>query len=80
MSIEIVRSVLLWCTILNYAILLLWAMLLIFAHDGMYRLNSKFFRLTVEQFDLIHYGGIALYKIGVFLFNLMPCIALWIVG
>jgi hypothetical protein len=80
MSVEVVRGVLLWSGLMNYAMLLLWVMLLLFAHDWLYRLNSKFIRLSVEQFDLMNYGGVGLYKVGIFLFNLMPCLALWIVA
>lgn len=76
MSIELIRDVLLWCTLINYAVLLLWALLFINAHDWMYRFHGQWFRLPVEQFDALHYAGLALYKIGIFLFNLAPFIAL----
>jgi len=34
----------------------------------------------VEQFDAVHYIGMALYKLGILLFNLVPAIALYIIG
>ena len=34
------------------------------------------FKLSVETFDAIQYVGIAVYKIGIILFNLVPLIAL----
>ena len=80
MSIEVMRSFLLWCTVINYGILVLWAMLFLFAHDWWYRSSSRWARIPVEHFDTMHCGGIALYKMGIFLFNLVPLIALWIVG
>lgn len=80
MSIEIVRSVLLWCSVINYGLLLVWVLLITLAHDGLYRLTGKLFRVSVEQFDAIHYAGIALYKLGILLFNLIPYIALRIAG
>jgi hypothetical protein len=80
MSLESTRSFFLWCTVINYGILLLWAGLFFFAHDGLLRLWGKWARVTVEQFDLLNLGGISLYKMGVFLFNLVPCIALYIIG
>ena len=46
----------------------------------MYRLHSRWFRLSVEQFDVLHYAGMARDKIGILLFNLVPYIALRIVG
>jgi len=36
--------------------------------------------VSVETFDAIHYAGMALYEIGIFLLNLAPLIALYIIG
>ena len=80
MSIELVRDVFLWCALINYGVLLLWALLFITAHEWMHRLHGRWFRLPVERFDAIHYGGMAIYKIGILLFNLVPYVALHIVG
>ena len=71
---------LLWCTILNYAILFLWFIAFCLAHDWMFKLHGRWFRLTTTQFDVIHYGGMAAYKIGILLLNLAPYIALNIVA
>jgi hypothetical protein len=80
MSVEVVRDVLLWCSVINYAVLLSWFLAFRFAHDWMYRLHKRWFRIPVEQFDAIHYGSMAMYKIGVILFNLVPYVALLIVA
>lgn len=80
MSIELVRDVLLWCTLINYGVLLLWFLFFKTAHDWMHRLHGRWFRLPVEQFDAIHYAGMAIYKIVIILFNLVPYVALHIVG
>jgi hypothetical protein len=32
-----------------------------------------------EQFDALNLGGMALYKIGIVLFNIVPCIVLYLV-
>ena len=42
-------------------------------------MHGKWFRLSGEQFDALHYGGMAMFKIGILLFNLVPLIALDIV-
>lgn len=70
---------LLLCVIINYVFLLIWAGAFIFAHGWMYRLHSRWFKIPVETFDAIHYAGLAIYKITVIIFNLVPLIALWIV-
>ena len=76
MSIEITRTFLLWCTIINYGILLVWFLFFVLARDWMHRLHGRWFRLSGEQFDALHYAGMAVFKIGIILFNLVPCIVL----
>jgi hypothetical protein len=46
----------------------------------MYRMHSRWFRISEERFDAIHYAGMAAYKIGILLFNLAPLVALLICG
>ena len=67
-----------WCAVVNYGILLVWFLVFVAAHDWMYRLHGRWFRLSPERFDSIHYAGMALHKIGVLLFMLVPCAVLWI--
>jgi hypothetical protein len=80
MSIELTRSFLLWCAVINYAILLVWFLVFTLAHDWMRRLHGRWFRLSDEQFDTLHYLGMSIYKIGILLFNLVPFVVLCIVG
>jgi hypothetical protein len=79
MDIEILRSTLGWCAVINFGLLIWWALFMLLAHDLVYRLHSRWFKLSVEQFDAIHYTGMAFFKIMVLLFNLAPYIALRIV-
>jgi hypothetical protein len=80
MTLELTRSFLLWCTVLNYGILLVWFLAFASAHDWMLRLHGRWFRLSREQFDALHYAGMSVYKIGILLFALVPFIVLSIVG
>lgn len=80
MSIEVTRSFLLWCTVINYGVLLVWFLLFVFAHDWIQRIHSRWFRLSSDQFDALHYAGMAIFKIGIILFNLVPFVVLFIVG
>ena len=79
MTVDIVRDALLWCFIINMGLLLLWFVMFMFAHDWIYRVHGRWFKLSVEQFDSIHYAGMAFYKTAIFVFNLVPYIALCIV-
>ncbi len=76
MSIDDIKHVLLLCLGISYAFLLLWWGAFVTAHDWMHRLHGRWFRLSVEAFDAIHYAGMAAYKIGVLLFIVVPLIAL----
>jgi hypothetical protein len=78
MTIEMTRKALLWCAVINYGILLVWFLFFVLAHDRMYLLHTRWFRLSVEQFDMLHYAGMSIFKIGILLLNLVPYIALHI--
>jgi hypothetical protein len=71
-----IKEVLLWCVGINYGILLVWFGAFVYAHDWMYRMHTRWFKLTIETFDAINYAGIAAYKIGIMLLNLVPLVAL----
>lgn len=79
MSVETLRGVLLWCTILNLGVLLVWGLVATFAAAPLYRLWGRWFRMSREAFDAINFCGIIFYKSLTLLFNLMPLIALHIV-
>ncbi|MHA3102631.1 DUF6868 family protein [Acinetobacter sp. ANC 3791] len=76
MSYEAIRQVLLYATLINYAILIIWFLLFVFARQFLKRLQSSWFNLPDNTFDVIHYAGIAFYKIAIIMFNLVPWIAM----
>ncbi len=80
MTLEIVRNALGWCTLINMALLMLWALMFIFARGWIYKMHGKWFRLSEERFDAIHYSAMAFFKLAIFVFNLVPYLALRIVG
>ncbi len=80
MTIETIRATLGWCAVIDMGLLLWWFLFFTLAHDLMYRFHSKWFNLSIEKFDAIHYAGIAYFKIGIFMFHLVPYLALRIVG
>ena len=80
MNLDVAAHVLLWCAVVNYGVLLCWFLAFRFAHGWMYRLHGRWFRISIEQFDAIHYAAMAIYKIGILLFNLVPYVALRIVA
>jgi hypothetical protein len=74
------REVLLWSAVINYVILFVWFGVFIFAHDFLYRMHTRWFKMSVETFDTVHYAGIAVYKLGILLLNLTPLLALYFVA
>ena len=80
MTIVMVRDALLWCFVINTGLLLWWVLFFTLAHDWMYRFHGRWFKLSVDKFDAIHYAGIAFFKICIFLFNIVPYFALHIAG
>jgi len=79
MSAESIKNFFMWCTLMNYTLLIVWCVWFFFAHDAMKRLHDKIIGRQIENFDTLQYAGIALYKLGIVLFNLVPWIALCIV-
>ena len=67
-----------WCALLNYAVLSIWFLAFVLVRDRLYRLHSVWFRLSESQFDAIHYGAMAFYKLTVLIFNVVPYLVLTI--
>jgi len=80
MTLEFTRTFLLWFTVLNYAVLIVWFLAFAVAHDAMLRIHGRWFHLSHEHFNAVHYAGMSIYKIGILLFGLVPFIVLSIVG
>lgn len=80
MTVNILRALLGWCSVINIGILLWWFFAITVLHDLVYRFHSKFLKLSVERFDEIHYTGAMFFKLAVFFFNIVPYFALRIIG
>jgi hypothetical protein len=78
MDIDFLRSFLLYCAATNYLILIVWFLFFLFARNWLKGMHGRWFNLSDTQFDSIHYAGMAVYKIGILLFNLTPLIALYL--
>lgn len=73
-----IEHILLWSLGINYALLLTWFCIFAGAHEWMYRLHLRWFRLSVERFDALNWAGIAAYKLGIILLNLVPLLAIYL--
>jgi hypothetical protein len=80
MTLELVTAMLGWCTLINFGLLMWWFLFAVIAHDWTFRVHTKWFKISPEQFDAIHYAGMGIFKMGVIVFNLVPYLALRIVA
>ena len=80
MSMLQVSDFLLYSALINMGLLLWWVSFFIFGHSLIYRMHSRWFKISEERFDTIHYSGMALYKICIFVFNIVPYFALMLVS
>jgi len=80
MNIETLTTFFMWCTILNFALLILASLIGICAKDWAYGMHSKWFGISRETFNVAIYSFLGLYKVLIFVFSLTPYIALLIVG
>jgi hypothetical protein len=69
---------LLWSLLSNYLVLFIWFFAFVFARRWIHELHGRWFKIPDAAFDAIHYGGMAVYKIGILLFNLIPLVALYL--
>ena len=65
-----------WSTVLHYGLLALWFIMFMLARSFIYKLHSRWFPMSENQFNVIHYSGILLYKLFVFVFFLGPYVVL----
>lgn len=80
MDIHTLTRFLIWCTIINGALLLFWSLMLMLAPDLVYRTQTRFFPLSKEAFTIIMYSFLGLFKIFYISLNVVPMVALLIVG
>ena len=80
MTVELMRDVLGWCALINISLLLSWFLMFAMAHDFVFNLHRRWFDLSRERFDAIHYTAMAIFKMGILFFNLVPYFALRLAG
>ena len=80
MDIETLTAFFMWCTIVNGGLLTLSSVLLVFAQDWVYSVHSRWFKIPRETFSVVIYCFIGVFKIVYLVFNVVPYVALLIVG
>ena len=80
MTIDQIREMLGWCSLINIVLLGISFMLLVPMRGWVYKIHSRFFSITESQFNIAAYSFMGLYKLLVFVFNIIPWVALWIIS
>jgi len=80
MDINALQRFFMWCTIINGASFVFAAMICVFAGDWVFRMQSKWFPVSRDAFNVVIYSLLALFKIVFVVFNVVPYVALLIVG
>ncbi|HPS94268.1 MAG TPA: hypothetical protein PK600_07390 [Deltaproteobacteria bacterium] len=80
MDIEKLTRFFMWCTIMNGALLVLWTVVYLLVPDLVYRMQSIWFPLPRDTYDAAMYAFLGLFKILFLVFNVVPYVALLLVG
>ena len=80
MTIETMRAVLGWCSVINIGFLMFSSILLIAIRGTLSRIHGKMFNLDEKYLSQAYFQFLAQYKIAIIVFNVVPYFALRIVG
>lgn len=69
-----------WCAVINGALLVFSTVTLIFARGWAYRFHSRMFPMPEQTFNVVIYSFLGVFKVGWFLLNLGPYLALRIMS
>jgi len=80
MTINIIRDIFLWCAVINMGLFFISFVIFISAHNWIHRIHGKWYNISKEKFDAIYYSMMVFYKVSILFFNIVPYVALCIVG
>jgi len=80
MEYTVVKAFFMWCTIINAGLLIFSFVFWVLAGDWIYKMHSKWFAISKGTFNVIFYSFLGAIKIFFLVFNLVPYIALLIIG
>jgi hypothetical protein len=80
MTIQMLQAFFMWCSIINFGLLFICFVIITQAREWAYKMHSRWFNISKESFDLALYCFLGFYKLLVFVFCIIPWIALSIIG
>lgn len=79
MTLETLKIFFMYSSLINGAIFFYWAFFIMVVPDFTYRMQSRWFNIKREHYDVIIYTFLGLFKIFFIIFNFTPYIALVII-
>jgi len=76
MNIELIRDVLGWSVLINFAILIAWFSFFVMGREFMYKMHKKWFNVPKEKFNTINYTLMGIFEILILLLFLAPYLAI----
>ncbi len=80
MDIQTLKAFFMWCTIINAGMFLLGTVFYLLTPDLVYRTQRLWFPIPRETFSVVMYSFLGLFKIVFLVFNVVPYLALLIIG
>ena len=80
MTLPLITQFFAWCTLINFAILILATIGIYAMGDFAKRVHSRMFGIDPADLPAIYFKYLAYYKIAVLVFNLAPYLALRIIA
>ena len=78
MDLQTIQTFFMWCTVLNGTLLVLTGIILAFAGNAVYCIQSRWYPISRDAFNVVIYSFMGLFKLFFIVFNLVPYIALLI--
>ncbi|MFW2371951.1 MAG: DUF6868 family protein [Gammaproteobacteria bacterium] len=75
-TIEVVSEFLGWSTVINFGVLVIITITLVLMRNSISKIHARMFGLSDTDISRAYFQYLAQYKIAVFIFNLIPYIAL----
>jgi hypothetical protein len=79
-SLEALRAFFGWCTAINFGLLLIAALAIIALRGSIASIHGRMFGLDEKELAHQYFQYLARYKSAIFMFNLVPYAALWVMS
>ena len=80
MDIQTLTVFFMWCSIINFGLLLFLGLIFLLAPNLTYKLQSMFVPISRETFYVVFYSFMGFFKVIVLVFNVVPWIVLEIIA